>query len=91
MPTYLTIHEVAERWRYETDKPIYEMKDKIGFMKIRGKILFLLENVERYERENTITPDKKKVWVRCSEKIRRVAQNGLSPHWKRGIAIIPNQ
>ena len=61
MPTYLTIHEVAERWRYETDKPIYEMKDKIGFMKIRGKILFLLENVERYERENTITPDKKKV------------------------------
>ena len=52
MPTYLTIHEVAERWRYETDKPIYEMKDKIGFMKIRGKILFNLEDVEKYEREN---------------------------------------
>ena len=59
MPTYLTIHEVAERWRYETDKPIYEMKDKIGFMKIRGKILFNLEDVERYERENKVE-DKKK-------------------------------
>ena len=61
MPTYLTIHEIAERWRYETDKPIYEMKDKIGFMKIRGKILFNLEDVERYERENKVTEDKKTV------------------------------
>ena len=61
MPEYLTVHEVAERWRYEQDKPVYALKEQIGFTKIRGKILFLLENVERYERENTITPDKKKV------------------------------
>ena len=59
MPTYLTIHEVAERWRYETDKPIYEMKDKIVFMKIRGKILFNLEDVEKYERENKVEEKKK--------------------------------
>lgn len=54
MPTYLTIHEVAQRWRYNTDSPVYKLKDDIGGVKIGGKILFELEDVERYESKNKL-------------------------------------
>ena len=52
MPIYLTIHELALRWRYKTDSKVYKMKKKIGFTRIEGKILFDLEDVKRYEDKN---------------------------------------
>lgn len=56
MPEYLTVHELAQRWRYDTDKPVYRLKTKIGFVEIGGKILFDLEDILRYEAANKITP-----------------------------------
>lgn len=57
MPEYLTPHELAERWRYNTDAPIYRMKEDVGYVKIRGKILFPLEEIEQYEQTHTIEGD----------------------------------
>ena len=53
-PKYLTAKELAARWKYKTDKRVYAMKEKIGFTKIGGRILFPIEKVEEYERTNTI-------------------------------------
>lgn len=61
MPEYLTVHELAERWKYDTDKPVYNMKKQIGFTVIGGKILFDLEDVLKYEQANKTKPDKEKV------------------------------
>ena len=57
MPEYLTVHELAVRWRYDTDKPVYKLKKKIGFVEIGGKILFDLDDVLRYETANKTTPE----------------------------------
>ena len=57
MPEYLTVHELAVRWRYDTDKPVYKLKKKIGFVEIGGKIMFDLNDVLRYETANKITPE----------------------------------
>lgn len=57
MPEYLTVHELAVRWKYDTDKPVYEMKEKVGFVRIGGKILFDLEDVKRYEITNKTAPE----------------------------------
>lgn len=53
---YLTAQQLARRWQYETPKPIYAMKEEIGYTRIGGKILFPIEKIEEYEQKNTITP-----------------------------------
>lgn len=58
MPEYLNVHELAVRWKYDTDKPVYEMKEKVGFTRIGGKILFDLEDVKRFEQQNKQPPEK---------------------------------
>ncbi len=55
---FLTAQELAERWRYKTDKRIYQLKEEIGYTKIGGRILFSIEKVEEYERNNTVEDDK---------------------------------
>ena len=57
MPEYLTVHELAVRWKYDTDKPVYKLKKKIGFVEIGGKILFDLEDVLRYEAASKTKPE----------------------------------
>ena len=57
MPEYLTAHELAVRWKYDTDKPIYKLKKKIGFVEIGGKILFEVKDVLKYEAANKTEPD----------------------------------
>lgn len=57
MPEYLTVHELAVRWKYDTDKPVYEMKEKVGFVRIGGKILFDLEDVKKFEQQNKQPPE----------------------------------
>lgn len=57
MPEYLTVHELAVRWKYDTDKPVYEMKEKVGFVRIGGKILFDLEDVKKFEQQNKQQPE----------------------------------
>lgn len=56
---FLTPQELAERWRYKTDKRIYQLKEDIGFTRISGKILFPIEKVEEYERTHTVLPNEK--------------------------------
>ncbi len=60
---YLSAKDLAERWNYETPKPIYAMKDEIGYVRIGGKVLFPLEKVEEYERTHTVLPNKEKETV----------------------------
>lgn len=55
--TFLTVHEVAQRWRFKTDKPVYDLKDDIGYTEIRGKILFAVDRVAAFERLHTISRD----------------------------------
>ena len=57
MPEYLTVHELAMRWKYDTDKPVYEMKDKIGFVRIGGRILFEMKDILKYEAANKTEPE----------------------------------
>lgn len=61
MPEYLTVHELAVRWRYDRDKPVYEMKEKVGFVRIGGKILFDMEDVLRYEAASKTKPEAEEV------------------------------
>ncbi len=57
MPEYLTVHELAIRWKYDTDRPVYRLKKEIGFVEIGGKILFDLEDVKKYELKNKQQPE----------------------------------
>ncbi len=56
---FLTPQELAERWRFKTDKRIYQIKEEIGYTKIGRRILFPIEKVEEYERERTVEEKEK--------------------------------
>ncbi len=54
---YLTAKELAQRWRFANEKPIYAMKEEIGYTRIGGKVLFPVEKIEAYEQTHTIEPE----------------------------------
>ncbi len=56
---FLSAKELAQRWGFKTERPIYAMKDRgeIPYTMIGGNLRFPLDEIVEYEQTHTMRPE----------------------------------